>query len=211
MSVFDLFRKIEAESTTRQAASPIQFIICGLGNPGDKYTHTRHNAGFLALDYISQRLGAPLTRSKFHALCGEGSVGGTRVLLMKPQTFMNNSGEAVRDAASFYKLPPENILIIFDDVSLAPARLRVRRKGSDGGHNGIKSIIYHLESDNFPRIKIGVGQKPNPEYDLADWVLGKFSENDKKELYSRFETVYHACEDIVGGDIERAMQRCAQQ
>ena len=211
VSVFDLFKKIENDAASAPPSVPIRFIVCGLGNPGEKYLHTRHNAGFLAMNYISQKLNVPLTRSKFHSLCGEGMFGGTRVLLMKPQTFMNNSGEAVREAADFYKIPPENILIIFDDISLEPARLRVRRKGSDGGHNGIKSIIYHLGSDNFPRIKIGVGQKPHPDYDLVDWVLGKFSESDKKELFSRFETVYHACEDIVGGDIEKAMQRCSQK
>ena len=134
----------------------------GLGNPGPKYEYTRHNAGFLTINTLAQKLGVQIDRMKFKSLCADAMMGGKRVLLMKPQTFMNNSGEAVREAMNFYKIPPENILVIFDDISLPVGKLRIRPKGSAGGHNGIKSIIQHSGSENFPRVKVGVGAKPNP-------------------------------------------------
>ena len=205
--IFDLFKQI-ADKKASSTSEPISHIVVGLGNPGDKYFHTRHNAGFLALDYISQKASTRIDRSKFKALTGEAIIGGKRVLLMKPQTFMNNSGEAVSEAASFYKIKPENIIVIFDDISLDVGRMRVRRDGSAGGHNGIKSIIEHTGSDKFPRLKIGVGQKPHPDYDLANWVLSEFSKEDKEKLFSMFVASYEGLEKILSGDIDSAMQLC---
>jgi len=199
--IFSLFKQIEKEKVPPK---PITHLIVGLGNPGDKYTYTRHNCGFLCMDYISQKLNTKIDKLKFKALVGEATVGDTRVLLMKPQTFMNNSGEAVSEAAAFYKIAPENIIVIFDDISFPAGRMRIRRKGSDGGHNGIKSIIYHLSSDNFPRIKVGVGT-PTQGYDLIDWVLGKIPENEREDLYSCIEKVYEALPLMVKGDIDLAM------
>ena len=201
--IFDLFKKIEKQPTTPN--SPISFIIAGLGNPGDKYTFTRHNAGFLAVDYLSEKYSFKVDRSRFKALCGEMTLDGRRGLVMKPQTFMNNSGEAIREAADFYKIAPENIIVFVDDISLAPGKLRVRRKGSDGGHNGLKSIIYQLNSDAFPRVKIGVGAKPHPDYDLVDWVLGTFNDNDKKLIFDALTKAADGLPIILSGDYERAM------
>ena len=204
--IFELFKKISSEGNAKR--EPISHIVVGLGNPGDKYFTTRHNAGFLAMDYISQKYSARIDRVKFKALCGEATIAGKSVLLMKPQTFMNNSGEAVAEAAKFYKIAPENIIVICDDVNLEVARLRVRRKGSDGGQNGMKSIISHLGSDAFPRIKIGVGQKPHPDYDLASWVLSEFGEEDKKKLFESFSVICDGLEKILAGDVDGAMQVC---
>ena len=201
--IFDLFRKIE----TTQSTEPISYLLVGLGNPDEKYKYTRHNAGFLALSYLSQKQGFSITRSKFRSLCGDAVFGGKRCLFLLPQTYMNNSGEAVSEAANFYKIPPENILVLFDDISLDVGKMRIRRKGSDGGHNGIKSILYHLGSDAFPRIKIGVGHKPHPDMDLADWVLSTFSDPEQKILFDLFENVRSASELIVGGKIDEAMNR----
>ena len=204
--IFELFKKISSGETKKP--SPITHIVVGLGNPGDKYFTTRHNAGFLSMDYISQKYSVKIDRVKFKALCGEATINGKSVLLMKPQTFMNNSGEAVAEAASFYKIAPENIVVICDDVNLDVARLRVRRKGSDGGQNGMKSIIRLLGSDNFPRIKVGVGQKPHPDYDLASWVLSEFSAEEKKKLFDSFPIICEGLEKLLSGDVDGAMQVC---
>lgn len=204
--IFELFKKISSDGNTKR--EPISHIVVGLGNPGDKYFTTRHNAGFLTMDYIAQKYSARIDRAKFKALCGEAAIAGKSVLLMKPQTFMNNSGEAVAEAAKFYKIAPENIVVICDDVNLEVARLRVRRKGSDGGQNGMKSIINHLGSDAFPRIKVGVGQKPHPDYDLASWVLSEFGEEDKKKLFDSFLVICDGLEKILAGDVDGAMQLC---
>lgn len=206
--IFALFKQIAEKNNDNDAKEPISFIIVGLGNPGDKYVHTRHNAGFLAMDFISQKLGTKIDRLKFKALTGEAYIGGKRALLLKPQTFMNNSGEAVSEAAAFYKIKPENIIVLFDDISLDVGRMRVRRDGSAGGHNGIKSIIAHLGSEKFPRIKIGVGKKPHPDYDLADWVLSEFSKEDKEKLFSIFGFAYEGLLKMLGGDFDSAMQIC---
>ncbi len=205
--IFELFKKIQKDSDPGTTAQ-ISHIVVGLGNPGSKYTFTRHNAGFLTLDYISQKLNFKIDRLKFNALTGEATVAGKRVLFLKPQTFMNLSGEAVGAAASFYKIPPENIIVIFDDISLEPGRLRVRREGSAGGHNGIKSIIEHLGTQTFPRIKMGVGAKPNPDYDLADWVLSTFSKSEQEKLFETFCVAQEGMEKILSGDIDGAMQLC---
>ena len=201
-NIFDLFKKIETE---KPAPAPIEYIVAGLGNPGAKYTKTRHNIGFMTLDYIAEKNGFKINSFKFKAMCADVNFGGKRVLFMKPETFMNNSGEAIREAADFYKIPPHNIVIIFDDISLAPGKMRIRRKGSDGGHNGIKSIIYQLESDAFPRIKMGVGAKPHPDYDLADWVLSEFSKEDAEAIFPRFADACEAIPMMLGGDIDGAM------
>ena len=184
----------------------IDAIIVGLGNPGKKYEGTRHNAGFAALDHVAEKWGVRVTKAKFDALTGTGTAAGVKVLLMKPQTFMNLSGDAVRKAADFYKVPPERIIVLFDDISLAPGRLRIRKTGSAGGHNGIKSIIGNIGQD-FPRVKIGVGEKPRPEYDLADWVLSKFSAEERKALESTFGHANDAVELIVDGKIDQAMNQ----
>ena len=204
MSIFDIFKKLDEEKAAK-ASQPIEWIVVGLGNPGAKYDNTRHNAGFRALEGYCARSGQKIDRMKFKALAGEGMLGGKRVLFLKPQTFMNLSGEAVRDAASFYKIPPEQVLVIYDDISLPPGKLRLRRKGSAGGHNGIKSIIAQLGTEEFPRIRVGVGAKPNPQYDLADWVLSKFSEEDMTALQPALEHAADAAVKIVGGDMNTAM------
>ena len=202
--IFDLFKKIEKPSEPTQ---PISFILVGLGNPGEKYTFTRHNAGFMTIDYLSQKLSFKVDRSRFKALVGEVTVSGRRGLVMKPQTYMNASGEAVREAAAFYKLEPKDIIVICDDINLAPGKVRVRKKGSDGGQKGLRSIIEQLSSEDFVRVRMGVGAKPHPEYDLADWVLGEFNDEDKKLFFSAMERVGENLPLIVSGDIDRAMNR----
>ncbi len=192
---------------TFSAPAAFDCMIVGLGNPGKKYEFTRHNAGFLCLDFFAQQEHVSIDRLKFKALTGEVRLGEKRCLLMKPQTFMNLSGEAVRDAAQFYKIPPENIFVLFDDISLDIGRMRIRRKGSDGGHNGIKSIIFQLGADTFPRIKIGVGAKPHPDYDLADWVLTPFSKDQLGDLRTVAEHCCDALHLMVAGNIDEAMSR----
>lgn len=185
----------------------IEFLIVGLGNPGGKYEITRHNAGFLWADLFAESLNTEIKRLKYHALTAEVNIAGHRCLLMKPQTFMNNSGEAVSEAAKFYKIPLEKIIVVFDDISLPIGKLRVRRKGSAGGHNGIKSIIAHLGSENFPRVKIGVGAKPHPDYDLGDWVLTSFKKEDFPALKEAMESACKAVELIVKGETDKAMNQ----
>ena len=189
------------------ASSSIEWLVVGLGNPGRQYENTRHNAGFLALDEIARDAGAVVKRLKFKAVVGEADLGGHRCLLMKPDTFMNNSGEAVQAAAQFYKIPPERVLVLFDDISLEPGHLRIRRKGSDGGHNGIKSILSLLGSDQFPRIKLGVGAKPHPDADLANWVLSGFSKEDRARMQQAFEETPAIARLILDGKIDEAMSR----
>ena len=202
-NIFDLFKKIEK----KEDQAPITHIIVGLGNPGNEYAFTRHNAGFLAIDYICMKHGGDCQRAKFKALVGEWRVGGVRALLMKPQTFMNLSGQAIAEAVSFYKIPPENVIIISDDISLDIGRLRIRKNGSAGGHNGLKNVIECLNSQNFPRIKLGVGQKPSPDYDLVDWVLGKLPSGDLAAIEARYEDIYDATSLMVAGKIDEAMCR----
>ncbi len=188
----------------KKSNQSIDYIVVGLGNPGSKYQNTRHNIGFETLDYIADKNNVSVTKAKFSALYGVWETEGIKVMLLKPQTFMNLSGEAVMQAARFYKVPAENIIVIFDDVSLDVGKMRIRAKGSAGGHNGIKSIISHMGQE-FPRIKMGVGQKPHPDYDLADWVLGKFTDGDKKLLADRFEDAHKAVKLMVSGDSQKAM------
>ena len=185
----------------------MDYIIVGLGNPGSEYAKTRHNAGFLAIDYISKKLGASVDRLKFKALCGTATIGDKKVLLMKPQTFMNLSGESVGEAARFYKIPPERIMVVQDDISLPTGKLRIRKTGSDGGHNGIKSIIAHLSSQNFIRFKLGVSDRENPNIPLADWVLGKFTDEEMKLIEAKYENIYKAAEMIMDGKFYLALSR----
>ena len=187
---------------------PVDFLIVGLGNPGKQYENTRHNAGFLVLDTLAAQLGAAMTRIRFKGLCGEAALSGKKVLLLKPSTFMNLSGQSVQEAMSFYRLPAERVLVIFDDISLPPGRIRIRRKGSDGGHNGMKNIIYLSGKDTFPRIKVGVGAKPSPEWELADWVLSRFSTEEAGLIGEAARHAAEACALIVNGEIERAMNLC---
>ena len=202
-NIFDLFRKIEKPRET----SPVEYIVAGLGNIGKQYERTRHNAGFLAIDALAASLGVKIDRVKFHSTVAEATVSGKRVLLMKPTTLMNNSGVAIGEAAAFYKIPPERVIVLVDDISLSPGVIRIKRKGSAGGHNGLKSIIAHLSSEEFPRIKIGVGQKPTPEYDLVNWVLGVFSAEDAAKISARHPDVQAAVCEIISGNIDGAMNK----
>lgn len=194
-----IFRK------NKEYGGSFDYMIVGLGNPGRQYETTRHNAGFICIDLLAEKHGIKITKLKFKSLLGDGRINGKRCLLLKPQTFMNLSGEAVRDAADFYKIPPEKIIVICDDISLEPGQIRIRRKGSAGGQNGMKNIIYLLNSDNFPRIKVGIGAKPNPEYDLADWVLSHFSKAEAKLIKEAADKVVGAVEYMVEDKIDKAM------
>ncbi len=180
------------------------WMIVGLGNPGSQYEKTRHNAGFLALERLEKQLNAPAEKLRHKALCTQVTYAGQKLLLVKPQTFMNASGLAVRQAADFYKIPPERIIVIFDDISLAVGRLRVRPSGSAGGHNGIKSIISALGSDQFPRVKVGVGAKPHPDYDLADWVLSVIPKQEQPAFQSALDHAADAALYLVEHGVEKA-------
>lgn len=201
--MFHPFKK--QKSAAPVPLGPVEFIVAGLGNPGREYENTRHNAGFLTLDAVADKCGADIKKLKYKSLLCDAEIGGRHVLLMKPQTFMNLSGQAVVEAMRFYKLPPERTIIVFDDISLEPGKLRIRRKGSDGGHNGMKNIIYLSGSDQFPRIKIGVGKKPNPNWDLADWVLSRFTPAELQELRKAVGHAADALSLMVGGGIDKAM------
>ena len=190
---------------SRKPAGPVSWLIVGLGNMGDQYEHTRHNVGFDVIDQLADGLDIPVQRLKFKALTNTASLGGQTVLLMKPVTYMNLSGEAVAPAASFYKIPPEHILVISDEVSLPPGKLRIRQSGSAGGHNGLKNIISHLHTDQFPRIRLGVGGKPHPDYDMADWVLGKPQGEDRKAVDDAVKRAAQAVECYIKEGPDRAM------
>ena len=190
-----------------KSTGSIEYIVVGLGNPDRKYENTRHNAGWLAIDRIADKLGCDVNKIKYKSFIGTCTVNGAKVMLMKPTTYMNNSGQAIYEAMNYYKLDIEHVVIVYDDISLEPGKLRIRRKGSDGGHNGIKSIIYLTGEDTFPRIKMGVGKKPHPKYDLADWVLSRFSPDDRKKLGEAADNACECIEMIVGGRIDEAMNR----
>ena len=204
--IFELFKMISPAASTSQGAP--EFLVAGLGNPGREYTFTRHNAGFLAMDYMTERrkLG-DLRTSRFKSLILQTELDGHKVLLMKPQTYMNDSGEAVREAADFYKIPPEKILVLSDDVAQEPGHMRIRRSGSDGGQKGLRSIIEHLGTDAFPRIRIGVGAKPRPDYPMADWVLGRIPEEDREKIFSVLGCVSEAVPMLLDGRFDDAMSR----
>lgn len=204
-NIFDIFKQIESQKPT--ASGPVEWMIVGLGNPGKEYENTRHNAGFICMDALSKKLGVAVNKSKYKALITETVIADKRVLLMLPQTFMNLSGEAVFAAASFYKIPADRILVISDDISLDVGKMRVRRKGSHGGQKGLKSITEQIGSSDFPRIKIGVGQKPRPDYDLAAWVLSNFSAEERKTINEVAEKSIDACRLIISGKTDEAMNR----
>lgn len=182
------------------------YLIAGLGNPGKQYFATRHNIGFSAIDYISQKHNIDVSKIKYKGLIGEGTIAGEKVILLKPQTFMNLSGESVREAAAFHKIPPENVIILHDDISLPVGVLRIREKGSAGGHNGLKSIIAHLNSQDFPRMKIGVGA-PQPDKDLADYVLGRISKEEEKILFDVLARVCDAVSEYIKSGAQSAMSK----
>ena len=183
------------------------WLIVGLGNPGLQYENTRHNAGFMAADLLAKDNSFDFNKNKNEALCGEFRLGNARILVIKPQTYMNNSGRAVSQIAAFYKIPNDRIIVMLDDITLDVGKIRMRRKGSHGGHNGIKDIIELLGTDNIMRIKIGVGQKPHPDYDLASWVLGKFPNEDKEQLEIALKNSVLAIEEIIKRGIDSAMNK----
>jgi PTH1 family peptidyl-tRNA hydrolase len=185
----------------------IDFVVVGLGNPGMAYEHTRHNAGYDALCVLADRHHIALNKTQFKALTGVGSIGDKKVLLMFPQTFMNNSGEAVQAAMAFYKLTPDRLLVLSDDISLDVGGVRVRKKGSDGGQKGLRSIITHVGTDEFARVRVGVGKKPHPAYDLADWVLSKFKKDEQPAMEQAYDRAAAAAELIVGGRMDEAMNK----
>ena len=184
-----------------------EWLVVGLGNPGEKYENTRHNVGFLTVDELAERARVPVQKLKHRALTNTLEVGSVKVLLMKPVTYMNLSGEAVGEAARFFKIPADHVLVLSDDVSLPVGKLRVRRGGSAGGHNGLKNIILHLGTDQFPRLRVGVGEKPHPDYDMADWVLGKFTGEDKKTMDAAVKRAADAIECILAEGLDRGMNR----
>ena len=191
----------------KKPTGPVDFMIVGLGNPGKQYEATRHNAGFIAMEALADKLGAEVKRIKYKSYCGETTIGDKRVLLMMPQTYMNNSGEAVREAMQFYKLTPAQVLVMMDDISLPVGKIRIRRKGSDGGQKGMRSIITLTGSDEVPRIKLGVGAKPHPDYDLAAWVLSKFTKEEQPLMVEAAKRAADAACLIAEGDIDAAMNQ----
>lgn len=204
--IFDLFKQIAKKED--RSVEPISWIVVGLGNPGEKYKTTRHNAGFLILDRLAEHLGVRIDRAKFQSLCTEAKIGTHRVLLMKPQTFMNASGAAVQEAAAFYKLAPDHVLVISDDVAQAPGKMRLRRKGSAGGQKGLNDIITCLGTDSIPRLRMGVGAKPHPDFDMADWVLSNFTKSELTLLNDCFDDACAGIQRLLDGDPDAAMQIC---
>ena len=183
------------------------WLIVGLGNPGKEYERTRHNAGFRAVDLLASKLGCKIDKSKFQGLYGQVNYGGKKLMLLKPLTYMNLSGRSVLQLSAYFNIPPQRIIVMFDDISLEPGRLRIRADGSAGGHNGIKSIIQEVGSQAFPRVKIGVGAKPNPEYDLADWVLSTFSAKEEKALAVALENAADAALAVIDHGVPEASNR----
>ena len=205
-NIFDLFKQISSGDNTKNA--PVEYIIVGLGNPGKQYENTRHNAGFLAIDYIAEKKGVKIDRAKFEGLTALTEICGKGVLLLKPQTYMNNSGQSVEAAANFYKIAPQNVIVISDDVNLDVARLRVRKSGSAGGQKGLADIITYLGTEDIPRLRIGVGKKPHPEFDMKDWVLSRFTSGDMQALAEAYPRVLVGIEKMLAGDFDGAMQLC---
>ena len=187
-------------------SSNFDMLIVGLGNPGLEYEGTRHNVGFAVVDALCEKYEAKCEKMKFKSYIGEAKIGGSRVLVQKPLTYMNNSGVAVAEASKFYKIEPENIVVIYDDISLDPGVIRIRRKGSAGGHNGMKDIIAYIGED-FPRVKVGIGAKPHPDYDLKDWVLGKFSGEDKEKVSLAANNAVKAIAEMLSRGIDSAMNK----
>lgn len=204
MNVGENMINLFGKKTAAQGGA-VEYIVAGLGNPGRQYENTRHNAGFIALDKLADKYNCNVSKMKYKALIGDCTIAEKRTLLMKPQTFMNLSGEAVVQAMSFYKIPPENVIVLFDDISLDVGRMRIRRKGSDGGQKGMRSIIELSGSSLFPRVKIGIGEKPNPNWQLADWVLSRFTAAEREALDKVIDNACGAVEYIIAGNIDKAM------
>lgn len=205
MSIFDVFDRISAKSPAPNGK--IEYVIAGLGNPGMEYEGTRHNAGFAVLDTLAEQLGEKIDRLRFKGKTAEVTINGKRCLLLKPTTYMNNSGEAIVQALEFYKIDAANLIVVCDDISLDCGKLRIRRKGSHGGHNGLRSICDLTGRDDFPRIKMGVGKKPHPDYDLAKWVLGKFGKEDAAKMKESAENACECIKLMVQGDTDQAMNK----
>ena len=187
--------------------SNYDWLVVGLGNPDDKYKNTRHNIGFMAADLFMNKNGGKFNKNKMQGIFGECKIAENRILVLKPQTYMNNSGICVLQIAKFYKIPIDRSIIVFDDISLDVGKIRIRRKGSHGGHNGMKSIVEHLGNDNITRIKMGVGAKPHPDYDLADWVLSNFPKEKTEDLQKALETTAQALKEIIIKGIDSAMNK----
>ena len=183
------------------------YLVAGLGNPGKQYDMTRHNIGFHTIDYIADKLGVKIKKLKYKAIYGECDINGEKVLLVKPQTYMNLSGESISEFVKFFKIPTENVIIISDDIALETGRIRIRKKGSAGGHNGLKNIIYMLNSENFNRIRIGVGAPTHPDYDLKDFVLGRFTKDEIPVLEESIIKSYNAVEEIIKCGADSAMNK----
>ena len=190
-----------------KSSGGVSWLLVCLGNPGKQYENTRHNIGFLTADEIERRSGVKINKLRYRALTGEVKIGGQRVLVLKPQTYMNLSGESVGEAARFYKIPPEHVLVISDDISIGTGKLRIRPSGSAGGHNGLKSIIQHLGSDQFPRIKVGVGSPQHAEHDIVDWVIGKPMGEDAKVLTQALEKAAEAVSAVIAQGPQKAMNK----
>lgn len=205
MSIFDIFDRISSNPQT--GGGKIEYVIAGLGNPGMEYEGTRHNAGFFVLDALAKQENTDINRLKFKGKTGEAVIGGKRCLLLKPTTYMNLSGESIVQALDFYKLDTDRLIVVYDDISLEPGKLRIRRKGSHGGHNGMRSIIDLTGKDDFPRVKIGVGKKPHPDYDLAKWVLGKFSKEDSEKMKQSAENACECIKLMIQGKTDEAMNK----
>lgn len=201
--IFDIFKKIAKNGDRTE---PITHLVVGLGNPGEKFAMTRHNAGFMALSYISQKEKFTINKLRFKALTRDAFIDGVHTLFMLPQTYMNLSGESVSEAARYYKIPTENIIVISDDVNLDVGKMRIRTKGSSGGQKGLGNIIEMLQSENFPRIRLGVGAKPDG-IDMVDWVLGKIPKNDRESFYSVIENTYEAVKLLLKGETQKAMSK----
>ena len=205
MSLDDLFKKISSGGA--QSAGKPEYIVAGLGNPGKEYERTRHNCGFRAVDVLADKLGCKIDKLKYQGLYCQTTYNGQKVFLLKPQTYMNLSGRSVLQLSAYFNIPPQRIIVLFDDISLPPGRLRIRPDGSAGGHNGIKSIIQELGSQTFPRVKIGVGAKPHPDYDLADWVLSAFTSLEEKALAVALENAANSALAIIDHGVPEAANR----
>lgn len=205
MSIFDVFDRISSQSP--KAGGKIEYVIAGLGNPGLEYEGSRHNAGFFTIDMLASQLGADINRLKFKGKTAEVTIGEKRCLLLKPTTYMNNSGESVVQALEFYKIDVDHLIVVCDDISLDAGKLRIRRKGSHGGHNGLRSICDLTGRDDFQRIKMGVGKKPHPDYDLAKWVLGKFGREDSEKMKQSAENACECLRLMVQGKTDEAMNK----
>jgi len=204
--IFELFKKISSESSNTPKSAGVEWIIAGLGNPGQEYTFTRHNTGFLCVGVLARKLGVTVDKARFKGMTARAEIAGHSVLLLCPTTYMNSSGDSIAEAAEFYKVPADHVIVIVDDINLDVGRMRFREDGSAGSHNGLKSIIYRLNTETFPRVRIGVGKKPEVISDLADWVLSRFTDPDLATLEKLFEKTFDGLPLILNGKKDEAKQ-----